>query len=156
MVEVPSAALVADVLAKEVDFFSIGTNDLIQYCLAIDRVNKEVAYLYDPLHPSILRLLKTVVEAGHREGIDVGMCGEMASDLRYIYILVGFGFDHLSMVGSMVPWIKKVVRSTNFEEAKGLVETLLQGRDSQENEKILSSWIQEKSPDITEKVLGAF
>jgi len=144
------------VLAKEVDFFSIGTNDLIQYCLAIDRVNKEVAYLYDPLHPSILRLLKTVVDAGHREGIDVGMCGEMASDLRYIYILVGFGFDHLSMVGSMVPWIKKVVRSTNYEEAKGLVQTLLQGRDSQENEKILSSWIQEKSPDITEKVLSAF
>ncbi len=156
MVEVPSAALVADVLAKEVDFFSIGTNDLIQYCLAIDRVNKEVAYLYDPLHPSILRLLKTIVDAGHREGIDVGMCGEMASDLRYIYILVGFGFDHLSMVGSMVPWIKKVVRSTNYEEAKVLVQTLLQGRDSQENEKILSSWIQEKSPDITEKVLSAF
>ncbi len=156
MVEVPSAALISDVLAKEVDFFSIGTNDLIQYCLAIDRVNKDVAYLYDPLHPSILRLLKMVVEAGHRQGIHVGMCGEMASDLRYIYILVGFGFDHLSMVGSMVPWIKKVVRSTNFQEARELVETLLQGRDSGENEKMLSSWIQEKSPDITEKILSAY
>jgi len=155
MVEVPSAALISDVLAKEVDFFSIGTNDLIQYCLAIDRVNKEVAYLYDPLHPSILRLLKMIVEAGHRQGIHVGMCGEMASDLRYIYILVGFGFDHLSMVGSMVPWIKKVVRSIDFQEAQQLVETLLQGRDSAENEKTLSSWIQEKSPDITEKVLSA-
>jgi len=155
MVEVPSAALIPDVLAKEVDFFSIGTNDLIQYCLAIDRVNKEVAYLYDPLHPSILRLLKMVVEAGHRQGIHVGMCGEMASDLRYIYILVGFGFDHLSMVGSMVPWIKKVVRSIDFQEARQLVETLLQGRDSAENERILSSWIQEKSPDIKEKVLSA-
>jgi phosphotransferase system enzyme I (PtsI) len=156
MVEVPSAALIADVLAREVDFFSIGTNDLIQYCLAIDRVNKEVAYLYDPLHPSILRLLRTVVDAGHQEGIHVGMCGEMASDLRYIYLLVGFGFDHLSMVGSMVPWIKKVVRSTNYQEAKKLVETLLQSKDSEENERILSSWIQEKSPDITQKVLSAY
>jgi phosphotransferase system enzyme I (PtsI) len=155
MVEVPSAALIPDILAKEVDFFSIGTNDLIQYCLAIDRVNKEVAYLYDPLHPSILRLLKMVVEAGHRQGIHVGMCGEMASDLRYIYVLVGFGFDHLSMVGSMVPWIKKVVRSIDFQEARKLVEILLQGRDSAENERILSSWIQEKSPDIKEKVLSA-
>lgn len=156
MVEVPSAALISDVLAKEVDFFSIGTNDLIQYCLAIDRVNKDVAYLYDPLHPAILRLLKMIVEAGHRQGIHVGMCGEMASDLRYIYILVGFGFDHLSMVGSMVPWIKKVVRSIDFQEARQLVETLLQGRDSAENEEMLSAWIQEKSPDITEKVLGAY
>ncbi len=156
MIEVPSAALITDVLAKEVDFFSIGTNDLIQYCLAIDRVNKEVAYLYDPLHPSILRLLKEIVDAGHGEGIHVGMCGEMASDLRYIHILVGFGFDHLSMVGSMVPWIKKVVRSTNFEEARKLVETLLQGKDSEENEKILSSWIQENSPNITGQVLNAY
>jgi phosphotransferase system enzyme I (PtsI) len=156
MVEVPSAALISDVLAKEVDFFSIGTNDLIQYCLAIDRVNKEVAYLYDPLHPAILRLLKMIVEAGHRQGIHVGMCGEMASDLRYIYVLVGFGFDHLSMVGSMVPWIKKVVRSIDFQEARQLVETLLQGADSAENEHTLSAWIQEKSPDGTEKVLSAY
>ena len=155
MVEVPSAALMADVLAKEVDFFSVGTNDLIQYCLAIDRVNKEVAYLYDPLHPSILRLLRIVVDAGHREGIHVGMCGEMASDLRYIYLLVGFGFDDLSMVGSMVPWIKKVVRSTNYQEAKRLVEILMQSRGSEESERILSSWIQEKSPDITQKILWA-
>lgn len=156
MVEVPSAALMADILAKEVDFFSIGTNDLIQYCLAIDRVNKEVAYLYEPLHPSILRLLKRVVDAGHGEGIEVGMCGEMASDLRYIYLLVGFGFDHLSMVGSMVPWIKKVVRSTHYDEARKLVETLLQGKDSEENERILSAWIREKAPDITQNVLGAY
>ena len=130
--------------------------DLIQYCLAIDRVNKEVAYLYEPLHPSILRLLKRVVDAGHGEGIEVGMCGEMASDLRYIYLLVGFGFDHLSMVGSMVPWIKKVVRSTHYDEARKLVETLLQGKDSEENERILSAWIREKAPDITQNVLGAY
>jgi phosphotransferase system enzyme I (PtsI) len=156
MVEVPSAALIADVLAREVDFFSIGTNDLIQYCLAIDRVNKEVAYLYEPLHPSILRLLKTIVDAGHREGIEVGMCGEMASDLRYIYLLVGFGFDHLSMVDSFIPWIKKVIRSTNYQEAQKLVETLLQGKDGEENEKVLSLWIQEKSSDMTQKVLCAF
>jgi len=156
MVEVPSAALIADVLAREVDFFSIGTNDLIQYCLAIDRVNKEVAYLYEPLHPSILRLLKTIVDAGHREGIEVGMCGEMASDLRYIYLLVGFGFDHLSMVDSFIPWIKKVIRSTNYQEAQKLVETLLEGKDGEENEKVLSLWIQEKSSDMTQKVLCAY
>ena len=84
------------------------------------------------------------------------MCGEMASDLRYIYLLVGFGFDHLSMVDSFIPWIKKVIRSTNYQEAQKLVETLLQGKDGEENEKVLSLWIQEKSSDMTQKVLCAF
>ncbi len=156
MVEVPSAALIADVLAEEVDFLSIGTNDLIQYSLAIDRINKEVAYLYEPLHPAILRLLKMVVDAGHRRGIPVGMCGEMASDLRYIYLLVGFGFDHLSMVGSMVPWIKQVVRSMNYGEARQLVQTLMEGKDGEENEKVLSLWIQERYPEMGRKALYAY
>jgi len=153
MVEVPSAALITDVLAKEVDFFSIGTNDLIQYCLAIDRDNKEVSYLYEPLHPSILRILKTVVDAGHDQRIPVGMCGEMASDLRYIFVLLGFGFDQLSMVSSMVPWIKKVIRAARFGEAEELVSQLMRGRDSQENEEVLSTWIREKFPNMKETVL---
>jgi len=155
MVEVPSAALIADVLAKEADFFSIGTNDLIQYALAIDRVNKEVAYLYEPLHPSILRLLKCVVDAGNRERIPVGMCGEMASDLRYIFVLLGFGFDQLSMVSSMIPWIRKIIRSSRFQDTRQLVARMLDGAESQENEALLSQWIREKGPEIPEMVLDA-
>jgi phosphotransferase system enzyme I (PtsI) len=154
MVEVPSAALIADLLALEADFFSIGTNDLIQYALAIDRANKEVAYLYEPLHPSILRLLKSVVDAGHSAGIPVGMCGEMASDLRYIFVLLGFGFDQLSMVSFMVPWIRKIIRSSRYRETEDLVRKMLEGREGQENEEILSAWIREKGPHIPEMVLG--
>ena len=156
MVEVPSAALIADVLAKEVDFFSVGTNDLIQYCMAIDRVNKEVAYLYEPLHPSILRILKFVVEAGHAAGIRVGMCGEMASDPRYIFVLLGFGFDQLSMVSSMIPWVKRIIRSSRHEEAKSLVEMLLATKHGKENEMTLSTWIQEKYPDLSDAVLCGY
>jgi len=153
MVEVPSAALMADVLAREADFFSIGTNDLIQYALAIDRVNKEVAYLYEPLHPSILRLLKGVVDAGHAAKIPVGMCGEMASDLRYIFVLLGFGFDQLSMVSSMIPWIRKIIRSSSFRETGRLVERMLQGTEGLENEKLLSAWIRRRGPDIPKMLL---
>ena len=150
MVEVPAAALMADVLAREADFFSIGTNDLIQYALAIDRGNKDVAYLYEPLHPAILRLVRNVVEAGHEAGISVGMCGEVASDLRYIFVLLGFGFDRLSMVSSMVPWIRKIIRSSRYEDARTLVQTMLSSTDSQENEQILAEWIHRNCPDIPE------
>ena len=118
-------------------------------------MNKEVAYLYEPLHPSILRLLKIVVDAGHQAGIKVGMCGEMASDLRYIFVLLGFGFDQLSMVNSMVPWIKKVIRSSRYGDTEKLVRKMMRGKDGQENEKLLSAWIQEKFPNITETVLYA-
>ena len=155
MIEVPAAALIADVLAKEADFFSIGTNDLIQYCLAVDRINKEVAYLFEPLHPSIVRLLKDVVDAGHKEGIPVGMCGEMAGDLRYIFLLLGFGFDQLSMVGSMVPWIKRIIRSAHHSDTELLAMEILRGKDGQENEQILSAWIKSKFPDLEEVVLCA-
>ncbi len=155
MIEVPSAALIADVLAKEADFFSIGTNDLIQYCLAVDRINKDVAYLFEPLHPSIVRLLRDVVDAGHKEGIPVGMCGEMAGDLRYIFLLLGFGFDHLSMVSSVVPWIKRIIRSARHSDAEMLAREILKGQDSQENEEILSAWIKDRFPDLEEVVLGA-
>ncbi len=126
MIEIPSAAITADLLAKEVDFFSIGTNDLIQYSLAIDRVNEKVAYLYEPMHPGILRLIKNVVDAGHKEGLWVGMCGEMAGDLAAVLILLGLGLDELSTSAVMVPEIKKVIRSVSMEETRELAKRVLE------------------------------
>jgi phosphotransferase system enzyme I (PtsI) len=125
MIEVPSAAIIADKLAKEADFFSIGTNDLLQYSLAIDRVNKDVAYLYEPLHPAILRLIKNVVDAAHREGIKVGICGEMAGEPEYALVLLGLGLDLLSMDALSIPKVKKLLRSIDFTESEKIVEKAL-------------------------------
>ncbi len=155
MIEVPSAAILADVLAKEIDFISIGTNDLIQYCLAIDRLNKAVAYLYEPLHPCILRLLQNVVEAGRRAGVEVGTCGEMASDPKYLFVFLGLGFEHLSMVSYMIPWIKRITRSSRYEDARALVQTLLESDHSESNEEMLCAWIKERFPeDFQRDILG--
>ena len=125
MVEVPSAVVVADILAEHVDFFSIGTNDLIQYALAIDRVNEHVAYLYEPLHPAVLRLLRMTVEAGHRHGLRVAVCGEMAGDELYTLALLGLGVDELSMQALSVPKIKRVINHASMEEARAVVEDML-------------------------------
>ena len=107
------------------DFFSIGTNDLIQYSLAVDRGNENVAYLYEPFHPAILRLLRTIITAGHEAGIPVSVCGEMASDPMSAVILLGMGVDELSMSAGSVPAVKKLVRSIKLSEAKQLVEEIL-------------------------------
>ncbi|NTV52019.1 MAG: phosphoenolpyruvate--protein phosphotransferase [Candidatus Firestonebacteria bacterium] len=134
MIEVPSAALTADVLAREADFFSIGTNDLIQYTLAADRVNEHVAYLYNPLHPAILRLIRGVVEAAHNERIWVGMCGESASDPMLTPLLVGLGLDEFSTVPASVPQLKHCIRSLNFSECKSMAENVMKCATTEEVE----------------------
>jgi phosphotransferase system enzyme I (PtsI) len=132
MIEVPSAALMADVLAPEVDFFSIGTNDLIQYSMACDRVNERVAYLYDPLHPAVLRLIKGVIDAAHGHGKWVGMCGEMAGDLEAIPLLLGLGLDEFSMNPPAIPPAKRLIGSLTVPQAQEIAEGALAKRTAEE------------------------
>ncbi len=126
MIEIPSAVLTADLLAGEVDFFSVGTNDLIQYTLAIDRTNEHLSHLYEPLHPAILRSLRQVVDAAHAAGIDACICGEMAGDPSCLPILLGLGFDELSMSPPSIPRVKQILRRCSLAEAKELVARALQ------------------------------
>jgi phosphoenolpyruvate-protein phosphotransferase (PTS system enzyme I) len=122
MIEVPAAAISAPLLAREADFFSIGTNDLIQYTLAIDRVDDEVNYLYDPLHPAVLRLIRMTIEAGHAAGIEVAMCGEMAGDARYTRLLLGLGLTEFSMHPANVLEVKRAVRDAGVAELRDQVD----------------------------------
>ena len=126
MIEIPSAAISADMLAREVDFFSIGTNDLIQYAIAVDRVNERIAHLYEPTHPAVLRLLKMVADAAHTHGIWVGVCGEMAGDLALAPLLLGLGMDELSVGASLVPRVKRAVQTLVYTECQQLVAELLE------------------------------
>jgi phosphotransferase system enzyme I (PtsI) len=125
MIEIPSAAICANVLAPEVDFFSIGTNDLIQYALAVDRVNEKLAHLYEPTHPAVLRLLKMIAEAAHANNIWVGVCGEMAGDVALVPLLLGLGMDELSASATLVPRVKRAVQSLAIPECRELVEAAL-------------------------------
>ncbi|MBW1788155.1 MAG: phosphoenolpyruvate--protein phosphotransferase [Deltaproteobacteria bacterium] len=122
MIEVPSAVIMADVLAREVNFFSIGTNDLIQYSLAIDRVNKHVAHLYQPLHPAVLRMIQRVVEAAKEAGIEINMCGEMAGDPQNLPVLLGMGLDVISMNPISIPGVKRLVRMLSAQESKHFLD----------------------------------
>ena len=126
MIEVPSAALIADILAREADFFSIGTNDLIQYALAVDRINEKITYLYEPAHPAVLRLLKSIIDTAHSAGIWVGMCGEMACEPAFIPILLGLGLDEFSASAVSVPEIKKIIRSLTYTEAQKIANKVFQ------------------------------
>lgn len=125
MIEIPSAALCADALAREVAFFSIGTNDLIQYALAVDRVNERIANLYEPTHPAVIRLLKMVSDAAHKHDIWAGVCGEMAGDLATIPLLLGLGMDELSVSASLVPRVKRAVQSLSVPECEKLAADVL-------------------------------
>lgn len=147
MIEVPSAVLTADQLAEEVDFFSIGTNDLIQYTLAIDRTNEHLSHLYEPLHPAILRSLKLVVDAAHAAGIDACICGEMAGEPVYLPILLGLGFDELSMSPPSIPRVKQILRRCSLVEARKLVDNALQLRTAEQVDALLRGEISARFSD---------
>ena len=125
MIEVPASAVCADIFAKQLDFLSIGTNDLIQYTMAIDRVNDEVNYLYDPLHPAVLRLIHTTIEAGNKAGIPVSMCGEMAGDIEHTRLLLGLGLREFSVHPAILLEVKQIINSTNVSELSDLIEQAL-------------------------------
>jgi phosphoenolpyruvate-protein phosphotransferase (PTS system enzyme I) len=124
MIETPSAVLVADALAREVKFFSIGTNDLIQYTIAVDRVNERIAHLYEPTHPAILRLIEMTVAAAHANGIWVGVCGEMAGEITLTPLLLALGVDELSASAGLVPRVKKAVQTLDMKECDRLLEEI--------------------------------
>jgi phosphotransferase system enzyme I (PtsI) len=146
MIEIPSASDIADILAREVDFFSIGTNDLIQYALAVDRINEHVSYLYEPLHPAVLRIIQRVVRSGHEAGIPVAICGEMAAEPVYAVVLLGLGLDEFSMNPVSIPKVKKVLRMSKFEETRSLVEQLFQFPTASEIEAFLRNWMAKRFP----------
>lgn len=148
MIEIPSAALIADLLAREVDFFSVGTNDLIQYFLAVDRGNEHVAYLYEPLHPAILRALRLICQAARTASIPVGMCGEMASDPLYTLVLLGLGFDELSMNPPSIPRVKEVLRQVRRSEGEELLEQLLTFPTASEINRCLEAEMTRRFPEL--------
>jgi len=148
MIEVPSAALTADLLAKEADFFSIGTNDLIQYAIAADRSNEKIAYLYEPAHPGVLRLIKIIIDAGHKNGIWVGMCGEMAGEPALALLLLGLGLDEFSMPPIAVQKIKQLIRSVTYKEAQEVARTALGLSTGKEVEDFVTERLQKLVPEL--------
>ncbi|MBC8946757.1 MULTISPECIES: phosphoenolpyruvate-protein phosphotransferase PtsI [Xenorhabdus] len=145
MVETPAAATIAKHLAKEVDFFSIGTNDLTQYTLAVDRGNELISHLYNPMSPAVLSLIKQVIDASHAEGKWTGMCGELAGDERATLLLLGMGLDEFSMSAISIPRIKKIIRNANYDDAKALAEQALAQPTAQELMELVDTFIREKT-----------
>jgi phosphotransferase system enzyme I (PtsI) len=148
MIETPSAVLIADLLAKEVDFFSVGTNDLIQYCLAIDRANEHVAYLYEPMHPAIIRALQRVSAAASEAGIEIGMCGEMAGEQLYCLVLIALGFNELSMNPANISRVKRIMRQVSLQEIKGLLDELMNLPTAAEVTAALEQEMTRKFPEV--------
>src|SRR5437588_8828285 len=126
MIGIPSAAICSESLAPEVDFFSIGTNDLIQYAIAVDRVNERIAHLYEPSHPAVLRLIKMVADAARKHQIWFGVCGEMAGDIELTPLLLGLGVDELSVSPALVPRVKSAIRNVSREECEKLAQEAMQ------------------------------
>ncbi|CAD6510547.1 phosphoenolpyruvate-protein phosphotransferase PtsI [Candidatus Profftia tarda] len=145
MIETPSAATIAHHLAKEVDFFSIGTNDLTQYTLAVDRGNKMISHLYNPMSPSVITLIKQVIDASHTEGKWTGMCGELAGDEHATLLLLGLGLDEFSMSSISIPAVKKIIRNSNFEDVKKLANEVLNQPTVEDVMHLISTFIAEKN-----------
>jgi phosphotransferase system enzyme I (PtsI) len=148
MVETPSAVAVAGALAKEVEFFSIGTNDLIQYTMAVDRGNTKIAYLYQHLHPSIIRFLKMTVDAAKKCDIPTAICGEMCADPLAAVVLLGLGIDEFSCSPNRMPEVKKIVRSVTYDECKMIVKKILQYTTTEKIEAHVESFLKERIPDL--------
>ncbi len=153
MVEVPSTCMITDLLAAEVDFFSIGTNDLIQYTLAIDRVNEYVSYLYEPLHPAVLRMIKKTIDDAHAHNIEVAICGEMAGEPLYVPILLGLEIDEMSMNAYSIPRVKKIIRGLRHSYCKTLVAEILAKDSPKESELLVRKEMERLFPDDFEHVL---
>ncbi|MBN2443940.1 MAG: phosphoenolpyruvate--protein phosphotransferase [Spirochaetales bacterium] len=143
MIEVPSAALTSDILANYVDFFSIGTNDLIQYTIAVDRGNERVAYLYEPFHPAVLRLIQKVINSAKDSGIKIEMCGEMAGNIYATIILLGLGLESFSMISFRIPKIKKLIRSVSYEDTVKLTEEVMKLSHAKQIETRIKQWMEE-------------
>jgi phosphotransferase system enzyme I (PtsI) len=146
MIEVPSAAITADILAEKSDFFSVGTNDLIQYSLAVDRGNERVNYLATPTHPAVLRFLKHTIDSAHRKGIKAAMCGEMAGDLKSTALLLGLGLDEFSMAPQSIPRVKQIIRSVNMADCRKLADEALRGISWKQNSRLIEEWMAEHCP----------
>ena len=144
MIEIPSASITADILAREVDFFSIGTNDLIQYALAVDRINEHVSYLYEPLHPAILRIVRSVVQSARNAGIPLAICGEMAAEPAYVLVLLGLGLEEFSMNPIAIPKVKKVLRMAKAIETRSMTERLFQFSTASEIKRYVRKWMAER------------
>jgi phosphoenolpyruvate-protein phosphotransferase (PTS system enzyme I) len=144
MIEVPSAALVSDVIARKVDFLSIGTNDLIQYTIAVDRGNEKIAYLYQPFHPGVLRLIKMIIDNGHAAGIPVAMCGEVASDPLSTVLLLGLGLDEFSMSPMSLLEVKKIIRSITMSEARELAGRIMGMESAEQINTYVKEWSNER------------
>jgi phosphotransferase system enzyme I (PtsI) len=151
MIEIPSAVTVADILAKHVDFFSIGTNDLIQYALAIDRVNEHVAFMYEPYHPAVIRMIMQTVKAARDAGIEVALCGEMAGDPMCASILLGIGIDELSMTSGSIPLIKKIIRSLSRKQAMDDLNHIRELTTASEVKTFIEKNLDRFIPDIKDK-----